>query len=487
MKKFVLIGSLMIAMVAAQAQDYTNAVKYNQSFNIGDARYSAMGGAFSALGNNHSSIFDNPGAIGVFHGNSFEFSLNNGTSNSTTSFLDASQKNNTNMFNGNIGLLFKMELPDNELNAKYLNFSYSSNRVADYNINSGFTAYNNKNSMTDELLGRLETGYTNAITDDALSTGLIYKANNNYNSDFIQYDNNGARVYNPYGSTQTQALSLKGRKNEYSYGMGTNFDNKLYLGISLNVSSIDYTEDETYTESDTKNISPSFNSFTMYRKYEDIGRGVGYKIGLIALPVKDLRIAASYHSPVNWNIDRTTQTNMDFYYTQNDSDKSVFTNNPKNESSYKLNTPAKFVLGLAYTFNKTLIISADYENMNYSNAQLSNSDGTALSDANKEIAKNARMVSNLKFGTELRMGAISLRAGTAFYQSPYDTYKDGYTLSYSGGIGLKDENFYIDLAVVNSKTNNSRYLYSDYSGNNVLSSTIKSSITNVILTLGLKF
>src|ERR1035437_674588 len=107
MKRIALLVGLVFVIVATQAQDFTNAVKYTQSFNIGDARYSAMGGAFSALGNNHSSIFDNPGSIGVFKGNSYEFSLNNGWSLSTTNFLDASQKNNTNMFNGNIGLLFK--------------------------------------------------------------------------------------------------------------------------------------------------------------------------------------------------------------------------------------------------------------------------------------------------------------------------------------------------------------------------------------------
>jgi len=494
MKKIVLVCSFLALIDLANAQDYTDAVRYTERFNIGDARYSAMGGAFSALGSNHSAILDNPASIGVFRGQSYEVSLNSGSNLSKTDFLGQVQSNRMNSFNGNVGLLYNIELPENELHAQYLNFSYTCNRVSDFAMKNSFNVYNNASSMTDELLGRIEGGFENYVTDDAKNTQLIYQDDaKRYISDFIKYNASGAKQYGPYGLNQIQNLTTSGRINENSYGIGTSFDNKVYLGLSLNVSNLDYTYSENYTESDTKNINPSFDSFTMYKDLNETGRGYGYKIGVIALPVKDLRIAMSYHSPTYWNIKSSYKTDMDLYYTQVDSNipRSAFTYNDWVGSKYQLYSPSKLILGAAYTFKKTLIVSADYEFQKYSNALLTSNDPNIpdFNYENTEITKMARIINNLKFGTELRLGVLSLRAGAAFYQSPYSYYNAGfkdYRVSYSGGIGMKDENFYIDLAVVNSTSPSYRYIYTDHNGITQYSNT-KSAMTNVVLTLGLKY
>ena len=491
MNKLFLMCSLTAIVAIANAQDYTDAVRYTERFNIGDARYSGMGGAFSALGNNHSAILDNPASIGVFSDQSYEFSLNTGTNLNKTTFLGQMQSNRVNSFSGNVGLLYKLDLPENELQAKYLNFSYTCNRVNDFAMKNGFDVYNKTSSMTDELLGRVESGYENSVTTDAKYTQLIYQDNlNRYVSDFIKYDASGNKTYGPYGLNQNQSLTTSGRINENSYGLGTNFGNRVYVGLSFNVSNLEYVYSEKYTESDSKDVNPTFQSFTMYKDWTDKGRGYGYKIGLIAIPVKDLRVAVAYHSPTYWYLNNTYKTDMDFTYTQNDSNKSAYTYNDALESKYQLFSPSKLVLGMAYTYKKTLILSADYEYQKYSNALLSSSDNSINYDVdNTEITKMTRIVNNIKFGTELRIGVMSLRAGAGFYQSPYSMDKASfgdYRVSYSGGIGLKDENFYIDLAVVNSSTPSYRYIYTDYFGNTLYSKT-KTNTTNVVLTLGLKY
>jgi len=492
MKKILSIFISLVVTIIVNAQDYTDAVRYTEKFNIGDARYSAMSGAFTALGNNHSAIFDNPASIGVFRGQSYEFSINSSSILSKTDFLDQSQSNRSHSYNGNIGLLYNIELPENELNAKYLNFSYTCNRVNDFTSKNSFDVFNNSSSMTDEFLGRIETGYENFVTDDAKYTQLIYQdTKSRYVSDFVKYNQFDSKEYGPYGISQVQNLVSSGRINENAYGIGTNLNNKIYLGISLNVSNLEYKVSETYTESNSKGIHPSFDSFTMYKDYTDNGRGFGYKIGLIALPFKDFRLGMSFHSSTLWNISSAYKTDMDFSYYLNDTLQNVSTYNDWYTSSYQLYSPGKVVFGAAYTFKKTFILSADYDFQRYSNAILSASDGNTLdyNFENTEIAKKTRFVNNVKIGSELKIGALSLRAGAAFYQSPYSYYKDGYKdyrVSYSGGIGLKDENFYIDLAVVNSSTPSYRYLYKDHL-NQVQNSNTKTNTTNVVLSLGLKY
>jgi len=489
MKKILVIGSLVAMVSIARAQDYTDAVRYSEHFNLGDARYSAMGGAFSALGNNHSAILDNPAAIGVFKGASFEFSLNNGMNLNKTTFLGTTQQNRAYLFNGNVGLLFKVDLPKNELNAKYINFSYTCNRVNDFKSNSGFNVYNNSSSLTDDLLYDAQHNNINnvgAITYNALNTGLIYQdKNKNLISDFIHNDSLGNTIYGPYGLTQIQKLVVSGRINENSFGMGSNFNDKFYLGGSLNISTLEYTEKDSYSEIDSKDVNPTFNSFNYTRTIKDKGTGISFKMGLIAIPVKDLRIALSYHSPTVWTIDRETPISMDFSYPTNNS--SHF--DTSYVYSYNLYSPGKVVAGLAYTIKKTLLLSADYEFQKYTNAMISSSDNYDYTSVNNDISKNARIINNLKFGAELRLGPVSLRGGAAFYQSPYSYYADGfkdYRVSYSGGIGLKNENFYIDMAVVNTSVPSYRYIYTDNAGT-TLHSTSKSNITNVILTVGLKY
>ena len=482
----------MVIVAITNAQDYTDAIRYSERFNLGDARYSAMGGAFSALGNNHSAILDNPASIGVFGGNSYEFSLNNGIISSSTNYLNTNQKNNYGLFNANVGLLFKVELPENEMKAKYLNFSYTCNQVNNFNNAIGFNAYNNSSSLTDELLRNFENN-PNALTsvaNDAWKTYLINQdANNNYYSDFITKTSNGTYIRGSYGIDQIQKLTTSGRVNQNSYGFGTNILNKVYLGGTFNVSNLMYSEHEVYSENNSNNSNTSFNSFTSDRTITDRGKGYGYKIGVIGIPVKNVRLAVSYHSPTFWQINREYQTQMQFSFTDSNKQYTNSTNNNPDNFKYKLFTPSKLVVGLAYTFKKTLILSADYEFMKYSNAIVSSTDSYSYDYVNKDITSFARIINNLKFGAEMKYGPLSFRGGAAFYQSPDNFYKDGFTdyrVSYSGGIGLKDENFYIDLALVNTTFPSFRYIYTDYDGNTLYSKT-KSTVTNVVLTLGLKY
>src|SRR4030066_108626 len=74
MKKLCLIIVTLIASLTVSfAQNADDALRYSQQFYTGTARFMSMGGAFTALGGDISSLSQNPAGLGVFR--SSEISL----------------------------------------------------------------------------------------------------------------------------------------------------------------------------------------------------------------------------------------------------------------------------------------------------------------------------------------------------------------------------------------------------------------------------
>ena len=97
-----------------------------------------------------------------------------------------------------------------------------------------------------------------------------------------------------------------------------------------------------------------------------------------------------------------------------------------------------------------------------------NTNDYSYSETNKDIESKLRAAGTLKTGAEFRYGPVSFRAGCVFYQSPYTRYTSAfgkYRNIYSGGVGLKGENFYFDLALQKTTKPGFNYMYSDYFGN----------------------
>ncbi len=67
MKKTKLIILLLVTAInAGLAQNVDDALRYSQIFYNGTARFTSMGGAFTALGGDISTLNQNPAGIGLF-------------------------------------------------------------------------------------------------------------------------------------------------------------------------------------------------------------------------------------------------------------------------------------------------------------------------------------------------------------------------------------------------------------------------------------
>ena len=75
MKKLICISAVILAIpISSTAQVASDALRYSNTTVGGTARFMAMGGAFSAVGGDMSSLTFNPAGIGVFTKSQLTFS-----------------------------------------------------------------------------------------------------------------------------------------------------------------------------------------------------------------------------------------------------------------------------------------------------------------------------------------------------------------------------------------------------------------------------
>ena len=88
---------------------------------------------------------------------------------------------------------------------------------------------------------------------------------------------------------------------------------------------------------------------------------------------------------------------------------------------------------------------------------------------------------NIRLGGELALDNFRLRAGVGLYGKP-GAGEDGFNTTYSGGVGVRGESFFLDLGYRRFTGKGS---VSPYDGAPVVTTSGASS--DVVLTLGFKF
>ena len=125
--------------------------------------------------------------------------------------------------------------------------------------------------------------------------------------------------------------------------------------------------------------------------------------------------------------------------------------------------------------------------MDYGNSSLSSNDFSTTAD-NRTIESLYTSVVNFRVGGEYRYDIFRFRGGFGYYGDPHNSSDvDLGRTEFSLGGGLKFKNFYADLAVVTSlseERNYSPYTFFDGTGP---TATIDGNNTNAVLTLGFNF
>ena len=143
--------------------------------------------------------------------------------------------------------------------------------------------------------------------------------------------------------------------------------------------------------------------------------------------------------------------------------------------------------GVGVQIKKFLLLSADYEYVDYSTARFSE---TGYSAENMEIKNSLKATNNIRFGGELRLNNLYLRTGYGFYGKPFKSSENNANLDYntiSFGAGIREQNITIDFAFTNFKYSQKYYLYPVDVGVDPTVANLNTTKNMFTLTFGYKF
>src|SRR5688500_1438374 len=107
MKYPILLAGALAATTQLRAQNADDAVRYSFLNPTGTSRFSAMGGAFGALGADFSSISVDPGGLGIYKKSEISFTPSFYFQSADADFNGGGARDSNSNFNfGNAGMVF---------------------------------------------------------------------------------------------------------------------------------------------------------------------------------------------------------------------------------------------------------------------------------------------------------------------------------------------------------------------------------------------
>lgn len=461
MNKQQLLALALSLPACAFAQTAVDAYSASQLDLRGSARFMSMGGAFTALGGDISTLNQNPGGIGVYRSSDISLTLNLEPQSTKSTVGTLTDKNSQTKFGvNNFGYIGTVNTGNETM--PFFNWGVSYSKIASFDRRYG------------GRLGQIGTSYTNMVADyttyDGYTQGDLINDNPYFDSSapwssILMFDgfginptapgaNSYAGLFN-YGNTTGEGwynIEEKGHVDEYSLNFGGNVMNILYWGIGFGITDIDFKQYAYYGESFTDlnvprfipdAVNPDGGSYGYYpgnadqaepntgdyglTNYKHIwGSGFNFKAGVIIKPVNEFRLGLAVHTPTYYNLSYEGNATMAFgydspLYNQNEVNKfnNGQTSTEWSDFDWKLQTPWRFMVGAAGVLGGKAIISADYEYRAYGDMKVKDWNGYNYDAYNNDVKTFYKGVNILRLGAEYRVTpAFSIRAGYSYESSP---------------------------------------------------------------------
>jgi hypothetical protein len=489
-----LILAIMSLLAGVNAQNVDDALRYSQIFYGGTARSYSMGGAFTALGGDASTLNQNPAGIGVFRASEITITPQLIYTKSTADFFNGSTTTKLNNFNvGQFGLIANVLSKPTGLMSFNVGYAFNKSNNLDQNI--VIQGNNPSSSMADYWAGLGNKDGGTFYQDLEGAEGIAFDAwvmdtitgSRGYRYGTV-YSNYGDNPPSKYGEEVRRLIYNDGYTGENSISLGGNYSNKIFFGATFGISSIRYTSHYEHLETTEVPLASQFKNFTYTDHYEDKGTGYSFKLGLIYKPVDAVRLGFAFHSPTWYKIDEYFYNDI----TSNFTDGGHYeAHNDPMRFNYGLATPYRLLAGIAVQIQKIALLSGDYEFVDYSKAKFSQTgDGYDYSDKNQEITNSLKASNNFRGGLELRYQNLYLRGGYGYYGKAFKAGQDNQDLDYrtlSGGIGFRERNVSVDFGYTNYKYSQKYVLYPVELGTGTAVSNINTAKNVFTLTFGYRF
>ena len=499
MKRYLCFAILLATGLSLSGQSHQDVLLFSdQSYN-GTARSHAMGNAFGALGADMTSLHINPAGLGVYRTFSMSATAGLGMRELSTYYQDNKTMNSLGNFNLTSFGLVSPAKRNPEGYWRRVNYAFTYNKTNIFKSSSDVIGYNEQSSLVDVF-----SDYAKGVSIDNLNQ--FYEAGAFW-VDLIDLELDTAGEWiddGAYfrevetGQYQRKITNTFGSMGEYQFSYAGSYKEKLYIGASVGLSTIDYLKETIYQESDFADTLSTVQSFYIRDDLYTSGAGVNLKIGGILRVNDQLRLGLTWHSPTWYNMQDEWQMKIAAQHELNDSAYSYSHTSPYGMYNYEIITPMKITTSAALVLNKKLVLSGDLEFVDYTMMQLNGNDYDYFQEQNQEISNTYTSSYNTRFGIELNLSPIVFRSGYAKYGNPLyinesQSVMDSQQLveeyrterqPWSIGVGKRNQYSYIDFAYSFTENAQTDWMYNEAY---VASTKLVNSYQKIMLTLGWKF
>ena len=470
MKKYLFLAALSLAMLPAAAQDtYENARLLGSDLN-GTARYVGMGGALDALGADISLTGTNPAGIGLFRRNTVSASFGIVNQDDVHKFDKVGK---TNLSFDQIGFVYSSQTARNS----FLNFAFNYHKSRNFNqilsiANQNMVRHNGQGASLGKLAygkstlgnvnkggyyiiddGKQADGYQNGSGkirantftqwDYLYTNGVLWDAVNDPAPDdpisSPYYDPNNIYFWNTFfeASDYNFDRAHSGWIADYDFTLSGNINNRVFLGITVGVHSVNYKGYSEYQEFLVDRMGQGIGNVVLADERKITGTGADIKVGAIVRPFEDspFRFGVSIQTPTWYDL-KSENTSVMINATDYAASHPTFITWGYDEYysgetyEFKYYTPWKFGLSLGHTIDDYLALGAGFEYTDYSTADNRVNDGydsygnpDSYSDnvMNNHTEHTLKGVSTFRLGAEFKPDpSLAVRLGYNYLSPMYE-------------------------------------------------------------------
>ena len=461
MRRIISAITILFFVTTLFGQSSSDAIDFSQVMYQGTAKATGMANALGAVGGDQTSICINPAGMGLYRSNELNMSLGLLCNTLQSSYYGTDETSSKFKMNiPNVGFVTTKEKSNYDF-IRFTQFGISLNRTNDYNLFSKVRGLNPNSSLIDNYLCQID-GKTPFEVEGKFPY-TIYPTWHTYLIDTLH----GYYVTPvPQGNLwQSNEWDMKGRSEEWTFSASANCMDRLYIGASLGIAHLKRIGTRTYKEEVPSDFYDyDFRFWTFEENLSSSGGGINLKLGFIYHANTWLRFGASFHSPTIYSIDESWQTET-IHQRKSNHLKYI---SPSSKYNYYLFTPLKWVGSVAFIgHNSMLSLDAEYTNYGSSFFKCTIDDYFDYSDTNEEISNNYGRALNIRIGAERMMRSSYIRAGVAYYGSPFGFGKsNGSIKKASVGFSLVASEYVIfDFAYELTHGVNEYYIYTLYDEN----------------------
>lgn len=497
--KTIVVAILSIVSFNVIAQTTDDAIRFSENTFGTTARSLSMAGAFGALGGDFSVTGQNPSGLAIYQRGELSFTPAFNLRHTASNFQNNTTNDSRFYFNfGSAGLVFAKN-KSQKSGWKGFNFAFGYNRETTYKAYEKYSGINKENSMLNSFV-ELANGAPVSDLEDieyAFGPGMAY--NLYLMNPLTPTATNYTAAISHGGILQKEDMSIKGNSGNFLFSLSNNFNDILMLGATLELRSLRYDYKSTYKEEDVEDTirSPYFDmdiqNWAFFREERTDGSAISLKFGMLYRPTDNIRIGAAIHSPAWYNMTYEDNYNMESVFGAASDSLFTLNNPPSSTFEYRYNSPFRALASAAFIFPGKGLISFDYEYTNQQSARFkkANDFDYDFKYENNVIKEFHAKQHALKVGAEMLIGAIYLRAGGAYYTSPYATDVlpksfDYSSISYTAGIGWRNQKTYFDIGYALTQTQQYKVPYTLLDNNNP-SIESKINLHRLMFTYGIRF